>query len=140
MSILGLDHVAIAVKDLELAIEKYETVLEIEADVLVQKNQGVRLAIFSFGETRIELLEPLDEDSPIASFLENQGEGLHHVAVKTDDMDDDLTRVNELDDVTCIDKQSRPGAENYRVAFLHPSTLHGVLLELAEPPTVDGDE
>lgn len=134
MSILGLDHVAIAVHDLEPAIDKYEKVLDVEAEIIVQENQGARLAVFSWGETRIELLEPLDADNALASFLDDEGEGLHHVAVKTDDVESDLDRMKDLEDVTCIDEQPREGAEDYRIAFLHPSDLHGTLLELAEPP------
>lgn len=134
MSLNGLDHVAVAVDSLNEAIESFQPVLERDPTVLVQEDQGARLAIFSFGNTRLELLEPLSEESPLAGFLRTEGEGLHHVALKTDSINEDLDRVSQLEDVTCIDSTPRKGAEDYRIAFLHPKSFHGTLLEFAQPP------
>lgn len=134
MSIEGLDHVAVAVNSLEEACTAYERVLETEVHVETVESQGARIGVFDFGETRLELLEPLTEESTLHGFLEKHGEGLHHVAVRTQDVDAELDRVDRLDNVTCIDRCPRKGAGGYRIAFLHPDGLHGTLLEFAQPP------
>lgn len=134
MSIEGLDHVAVAVESLEDAIATYEKVLDRSAHVETVESQGARIGVFDFGETRLELLEPLDEESALHGFLEKNGEGLHHVAVRTEDVESELDRVDRLEGVTCIDRSPRRGAGGYRIAFLHPKGLHGTLLEFAQPP------
>lgn len=135
MSIDGLDHVAVAVESLEEAIATYETVLDVEAHVETVEDQGARIGVFDFGETRLELLEPLSGESGLRTFLEERGEGLHHVAVRTGDVESELDRIDRFEDVTCIDRSPRDGAGGYRIAFLHPDGLHGTLLEFAQPPT-----
>lgn len=134
MSIEGLDHVAVAVNSLEEACATYEKVLETEAHVETVESQGARIGVFDFGDTRLELLEPLSEESALSEFLEKHGEGLHHVAVRTEDVDAELDRVDRLENVSCIDRSPRSGAGGYRIAFLHPDGLHGTLLEIAQPP------
>lgn len=140
MSVEGLDHVAVAVESLEEAIRTYENVLRTEPHVETVESQGARIGVFDFGETRLELLEPLSEESGLHDFLDRRGEGLHHVAVRTDDIESELDHVDRVEGVTCIDRSPREGAQGYRIAFLHPDGLHGTLLEFAQPPTQEVDE
>lgn len=129
-----IDHVAVAVRSLEDAVPTYRTLLEVEPEIETVEEQGVRVAAFVLEDSRLELLEPLDDDSPVASFLERDGEGLHHVAFRTDDAARELERVDE-DGLTCLDETPRSGAGDYRIGFLHPRDLHGTLVEVAEPPS-----
>lgn len=132
MAILGIDHVAIAVKDLESATENYRDFLTSEPRFEDVPEQGVRVAAFDVGESRIELIESLQAGSPVGRFLEEQGEGLHHIALRTDSIDEELDRVDELD-ITCIDSKPRDGADGYRIGFVHPRDLNGTLIELVQP-------
>lgn len=133
MAILGIDHVAIAVNSIEDAQANYQSLLETEPHYETVENQDVRLAVFTVGDSRIELLEPLGEENSITQFLEEHGEGVHHVALRTDDINGELDRARQLADLTCIDDAPREGAEGYSIAFLHPKDLSGTLLELAQP-------
>lgn len=135
MTIQGIDHVAVAVRSLEVAIPRYEELFGLSAHQLTVEEQGVRVGVFDFGDTRLELLEPLDESSGLNSFLEKEGEGLHHVAVRTEDVSGELERLQDETEITCIDSFAREGAEGYQIAFLHPDSFHGALLELAQPPS-----
>lgn len=137
MNFTGIDHVAIAVRSIEEASGNYETLLGVDPDYETVEEQGVRIAVFDLGESRLELIEPLDSENAIARFLDDSGEGIHHVALKTDSIDEDLERLASTNEITCLDSESREGAEGYRIAFLHPKDLNGALIELAEPATVD---
>lgn len=132
-----IDHVAIAVRSLEEGIETYRTLLEREPEVEIVEEQGVRVAAFPLEHGRVELLEPLDEDSPVAAFLERHGEGLHHVAFRTGDADEALDRAARSG-LEPLNDAARPGAGGYRIGFLHPNDLHGVLVEMAQPPGGNG--
>lgn len=132
MSIVGIDHVAIAVDDLGKAIDTYRPLLEEEPRIEEVPQQGVKVAAFDLGDSRLELIEPLDDDNAIANFLEENGEGIHHLALRTDSINDELKRAEEMG-ITCIDSEPREGAEGYRIGFLHPSDLNGSLIELAQP-------
>lgn len=134
-----LDHVAVAVRSLEEALPAYRDLLEREPRLETVEEQGVRVAAFHLEDTRLELLEPLDEESPVASFLESRGEGLHHVAFRTDDTDRELRRADGAG-LSCLDESGRTGAGGYRIGFLHPGDLHGALVELAQPPSGRPDE
>jgi methylmalonyl-CoA/ethylmalonyl-CoA epimerase len=124
-----IDHLGIAVHSIEKARQFYENILglvcEKEEEVSSQK---VRTAFFVLGETHIELLEPTSNDSPIAIFLAKRGEGLHHVAYRTTDIEKQL---QEAQDKGCILIHETPitGAGNKQVAFLHPKSSHGLLTE-----------
>ncbi len=135
MSIQGIDHVAVAVRSLQEAIVDYEKLFERSAHRLTVENQGIKVGVFDFGNTRLELLEPLNKQSGLHSFLEQEGEGLHHVAVRTESVSGELDRLKQQDEMPCIDSSPREGAEGYKIAFLHPDGFHGVLLELAQPPS-----
>jgi methylmalonyl-CoA epimerase len=130
----NLYHVAIAVRDLEQVEKIYETALGLKVEHReVVEDQGVRTSMLvpEKGGTAIELLEPLDDNSPISKFLEKRGEGIHHICYLVDDIEAVLKRLKERG-VRLIDASPRPGAYNSRVAFIHPKAMNGVLIELAE--------
>jgi len=127
----GIDHVGVAVKNLDEAISVYRDVLGFKLEgVHVLAERRVRVAFLSTGgESRIELLEPLGSDSPVAKFLENRGEGIHHIAVKVENIEAVLERLRSKG-ATLIDEKPRLGAEGAKIAFVHPKSTKGVLLEL----------
>ena len=130
----NLYHVAIAVKDLEQVEKIYETALGLKVEHReVVEEQGVRTSMLvpEKGGTAIELLEPLDDSSPISKFLEKRGEGIHHICFQVDDIESALARLKARG-VRLIDESPRPGAYNSKVAFIHPKAANGVLIELAE--------
>ena len=127
-----LDHVGVAVRSLEDALAPYEnglglTVTEIEE----VPSEKVRIAFLPVGETRLELLEPTADDSPIARFLERRGEGIHHLCFQVDDIEAALERFKKAG-VALVDEKPRAGAGGTRVAFIHPRGMAGVLVELVE--------
>ncbi|MGQ9530723.1 MAG: methylmalonyl-CoA epimerase [Candidatus Bathycorpusculaceae bacterium] len=128
---VGVDHVGIAVKNLDEALGVYQNVLGFRLEGIHALNERkVKVAFLSSGgETRIELLEPLGSDSPIAKFLENRGEGIHHIAMKVENIEavlEDFKRKG----VVLVDDKPRVGAEGAKIAFVHPKSTRGVLLEL----------
>ena len=129
--VLKIDHLGIAVRDLEMALAPYRLLgLEVHEFETVE-DQGVRTAVLPLGESRIELLEPTRPDSPVARFLEKRGEGIHHVAVGVNDVQAALAHL-ESRGIELIDRAPRPGAGGAMIAFLHPRAMRGVLLELCE--------
>jgi methylmalonyl-CoA epimerase len=132
---VGVDHVGVAVKNLDEAIRVYRDTLGFKLDgVHVLTERKVRVAFFSTGsEAQIELLEPLGSDSPVAKFLESRGEGIHHFAVKVKDIEVALAALKQKG-VVLIDEKPREGAEGKKIAFVHPKSTKGVLLELCEEP------
>ena len=130
----GLDHVAIAVKDLDAALALYRDVLGLElAEIEEVAEQQVRTAIFGHGMGRIELICPTAPDTGVAKFLEKRGEGLHHICVEVDDIDAAIAGLSERG-APMIDKTPKPGAGGAKVAFVHPKGMHGVLVELRQGP------
>ena len=126
-----ISHIGMAVHSIEEAAKFYQKLgLEIESTEIVE-SQKVKVAFISIGEVRIELLEPTSEDSAVAKFLEKKGEGIHHLALGTDNLQDRLDTLKE-DGVRLIDHTPRDGAHNADIAFLHPKSTHGILLELCE--------
>lgn len=131
----GMDHVGVAVKNLEEAIKLYRDVLGFKLHgIHTLTERRVKVAFFSTGgETNIELLEPAGSDSSIAKFLESRGEGIHHFAVKVKNIEAVLGELKESG-VTLIDETPKTGAEGSKIAFVHPKSTKGVLLELCERP------
>jgi methylmalonyl-CoA mutase, C-terminal domain len=129
---MKLDHIGIAVNSLERALQTYADQLGFSVEEIVTiPDQGVKVAVFPCGESRIELLEPTDCDSPIHRFLEKRGEGIHHLCFKVDDIEKKLTQLKStpiklLGETPCL------GLENRKISFLHPKSTHGVLIELVE--------
>ena len=132
--IKNLDHIAIAVHNLEEAARFYQDMLGLDLkNVEVVKEQKTKVGFFSIGETNIELVEPATEDSPLVKFLETRGPGIHHLCFEVDDIDQAIKTLIERGGLL-IDKEPRPGAHGTRVAFLHPKATGGVLIELSEKP------
>ena len=131
--IQGVDHIGIATRSIEESRKIYETLgLEVE-EIEVVESEGVRVAIIPCGDgTRIELLEPIRDDSPIASFLEKRGPGIHHICLKSGDVHQDSNRLKE-DGFRVLRPEPTPGAGGSLVNFIHPKSVGGVLVELAEP-------
>jgi methylmalonyl-CoA/ethylmalonyl-CoA epimerase len=131
----GLDHVAIAVKDLDAAVKYYVEVLGFAPPEMEEvPEQQVRTAIFGHGLGRIELISPTSADSGVARFLEKRGDGLHHVCVEVADLDASLAEL-KAKGAQLLDQVPRPGAGGARVAFIHPKGALGVLTELRQGPT-----
>jgi methylmalonyl-CoA/ethylmalonyl-CoA epimerase len=128
----GLEHVAIAVKDLDAAVHYYVHVLGFAPPELeVVAEQKVRTAIFGHGMGRIELICPTDSSSGVAKFLEKRGEGLHHICVEVDDIVATLAEL-KAKGAALIDEVPKIGAGGAKVAFIHPKGAHGVLTELRQ--------
>lgn len=127
-----IDHIGIAVRDLEESLKFFKDTLGLE---MVFKetlpDSGVKALGLNVGESRIELLEPLGENSPIAKFIEKRGEGIHHIAFRVDNIERSLELLKK-NNFKLIDETPRIGAEGKRIAFVHPKSTHGVLIELVE--------
>jgi methylmalonyl-CoA epimerase len=125
-------HIGIAVKNLDDALKFYRDVLGLKASLpQVLEEQQVKVVFLPVGESKLELLEPTGPESPVARFLDTRGEGIHHLAVQVDDIDSRLLEVKAAGG-RLIDKTPRPGAGGTRIAFIHPKTASGVLLELCQ--------
>ncbi len=128
-----IDHLGIAVKSLAAAKNIYETLgLSVSPEETVEAEQ-VRLVMVPVGESRLELLEPTSENSPIAKFIAKRGEGLHHVSLRVPDLGAAVERLKK-DGVRLVSNDIKVGAGGHRYIFIHPSSAGGVLLELVEAP------
>jgi len=127
-----IEHIGIAVKNLDESIKYYEEVLGLECyNIEEVKDQKVKTAFFKVGDTKIELLESTDPEGPIGKYVEKKGEGIHHIAFAVKDIDNQLKKAEEKG-IRVIDKTSRSGAEGLSIGFLHPKSTFGVLTELCE--------
>lgn len=127
-----IEHIGIAVKNLEEAIKLYEDILGIKCYAVEEvKEQKVRTAFFKLGDTKIELLETTEPDGPIGKFIDKHGEGIHHIAFAVSDAARALAE-SKSKGIQVIDEIPRRGAEGFNIAFLHPKSTHGVLIELCE--------
>lgn len=128
----GLDHIAIAVANLEESLLFYRDMLGLKLlSIELVEEQGVRVAKLDSGNTHIELLEPLSESSPVGKFISARGPGLHHLCFSVNDIDSELSRLKE-GQVRLIDESAKVGAGGARIAFVHPKASAGVLMELSE--------
>ena len=127
-----IEHIGIAVKDMEKAKEIYENLLDEEAyKVESVDSEAVDTVFFKTGESKIELLSATRENSPIAKFIDKKGEGMHHIAFDVDDIDAEIKRLKEKG-YQLLNKEPKGGADNKLVAFLHPKSSNGVLVELCQ--------
>lgn len=127
-----VSHVGIAVRDLDSAIKSYEILTGAQNSAIENvESEKVKVAMFSSGGGRIELLAATSEDSPISKFINNRGEGLHHICIYVDDIESKLRELKEAG-IKVIDETYRRGAEGKKIAFVHPQNLNGVLIELEE--------
>lgn len=132
MKISHIEHIGIAVKNLDEAIPFYEQVLGLKCYSIEEvKDQKVRTAFFKVGQTKIELLESTDPEGPIGKFVASRGEGVHHLAYAVENLENCLQEL-ETKGIRLIDQQPRKGAEGLNIAFLHPKSTAGVLTEFCE--------
>lgn len=130
---MKLEHIGIAVKNIEKGISVWQGVLGLEHLYTKEvPDQKVRVAVFDCHGIRVELLEALDDQSPISSFLRRKGEGVHHLCFEVEDIDAALEKMKH-DNVRLIDEKPKVGAAGRRIAFIHPKDTGGVLIELTEP-------
>lgn len=130
MNINHIEHIGIAVKDLEASIRFYEEVFGLKCYAIEEvKDQKVRTAFFRIGDSKIELLESTDADGPVARFIEKRGEGFHHIAFAVDHASNALGEMKSKE-VQLVDQAARAGAEGLLIGFLHPKSTFGVLTEL----------
>lgn len=124
-----IEHIGIAVNSLEESIPYYEEVLGLECYAIEEvKDQKVKTAFFKVGDTKLELLEPTDENSAVAKYIAKKGQGIHHIAFAMDDVDKALQDAEDKG-IRLIDKEPRKGAEGLQIGFLHPKSTNGVLTE-----------
>lgn len=132
MELNYIEHIGIAVKDLDSSIRYYEDVLGLTCYAIEEvKDQKVKTAFFRIGQTKLELLESTDPNGPIGKFIEKRGEGVHHIAFAVDNLPAQLSDAANKD-IQLIDEKPRKGAEGLNIAFLHPKSTGGVLTELCE--------
>jgi len=132
MNLTHVEHIGIAVKNLDESIKYYENILGLKCYAIEEvKDQKVKTAFFMVGQTKIELLESTDENGPIGKFIEKKGEGIHHLAFAVKNIDSILPQIEDKG-IQLIDKVSRKGAEGLNIAFLHPKSTQGVLMEICE--------
>lgn len=135
MNISHIEHLGIAVNSLDEAIPYYENILGMKCYSIEEvADQKVKTAFFKVGQTKLELLEPTSDESPIAKFIEKRGEGIHHLAFAVEDGVANALAEMEGKGVRLIDKAPRKGAEGLNIAFIHPKSTHGVLTEFCEKP------
>jgi len=130
MELTHIEHIGIAVKNLDESIKFYEDVLGLKCYSIEEvKDQKVKTAFFQVGQTKIELLESTDPEGPIGKFVQKKGEGMHHIAFAVNDLNSSLEEL-KMNELKLIDEKPRKGAEDLDIAFLHPKSTNGVLIEL----------
>ena len=128
----GVDHIGIAVSSLDEALEIYEKILGLRVGkIRVVEDQKTKVAQLFAGKTKIELLEPTGEESPVAKFIKKRGEGVHHIALEVTNINDFLDRVKGQG-IVLVDEKPRIGVDGFKIAFLHPKSTKNVLVELCE--------
>lgn len=130
---MRVDHVAIAVNSVSEALKNYEKILKIDKiDIEEVPTERVKVAILKLEDTRIELMEPTAEDSPIKKFLTERGEGIHHIAITADDIESDVERA--IASGTRMIGNIRTGSYGRKITFIHPKSMNGVLTEFCQAP------
>jgi methylmalonyl-CoA epimerase len=128
---MKIDHIGIVVRDIQAALQVYETALGLPLDEVAEvPDQKVQVAFLPIGESKLELVQPTSNDTGIARYLAKRGEGIHHLCIEVEDIEAALAQLKDHD-VPLIDETPRQGAHG-RVAFVHPRSAHGVLIELVE--------
>ena len=136
---MRVDHIAIAVKSVEEALKNYQKILNVDhLEIEEVPNEKVKVAMMMLQDTRIELMEPTSEDSPISKFLQERGEGIHHIAITADDIEKDVARASASG--MRMLGGLRTGSYGRRITFIHPKSLNGVLTEFCEAPPANSKE
>ena len=134
MNISHIEHIGIAVKNLDEAIKFYEEIFGLKCYAVEEvTDQKVKTAFFQVGQTKVELLETTDPEGPIGKFIEKRGEGIHHIAFAMKELQSSLDELRGKG-IRLIDEKARKGAEGLNIAFIHPKDTQGVLIELCEHP------
>jgi len=127
-----IEHIGIAIENMEAAISTYEKLLNTKCYKIEEvKSENVKTAFFKIGDSKIELLEATDPESPIAKYIAKRGKGMHHIAFDVEDIDAEIERLEELG-FQLIQKSPKNGADNKLIAFLHPKSTEGTLVELCQ--------
>jgi methylmalonyl-CoA/ethylmalonyl-CoA epimerase len=135
---MRVDHVAIAVNNVAEALKNYEKILKIDkVDIEEVPTERVKVAILKLQDTRIELMEPTADDSPIKKFLTDRGEGIHHIAITADDIENDVERA--IANGTRMIGNIRTGSYGSKITFIHPKSMNGVLTEFCQAPSESKD-
>jgi methylmalonyl-CoA/ethylmalonyl-CoA epimerase len=130
---MRVDHIAIAVNDANKALENYKKILKIDKiDVEEVPNEKVKVVILNLEDTRLELIEPLEDTSPISKFLKERGEGIHHIAITADEIESDVNHAKE--NGMKFLGELRTGSYGRKITFIHPKSLNGVLVEFCQAP------
>jgi methylmalonyl-CoA/ethylmalonyl-CoA epimerase len=130
---MRVDHIAIAVNDADHALENYKRILNIDKiEVEEVPNEMVKVVMLNLKDTRIELLEPINDNSPISKFLKERGEGIHHIAITADEIEKDVQRA--MDNGMKFLGGLRTGSYGRKITFIHPKSLNGVLVEFCQSP------
>jgi len=128
-----VDHIAIAVNDANRALENYKKILKIDKiDVEEVPNEKVKVVMLNLEDTRLELIEPLEDTSPISKFLKERGEGIHHIAITADEIENDVNHAKE--NGMKFLGELRTGSYGRKITFIHPKSLNGVLVEFCQAP------
>lgn len=136
---MRVDHIAIAVNNVQEALKNYQKILNIDkVEIEEVPSEKVRVAMLMLEDTRLELMEPNSPDSPISKFLQDHGEGIHHIAITADDIEKDVARASS--NGMKMLGNLRTGSYGRRITFIHPKSLNGVLTEFCEPPPKNGKE
>jgi methylmalonyl-CoA/ethylmalonyl-CoA epimerase len=127
-----VEHIGIAVKDLNISIPLFEKLLKTDCyKTEIVESENVKTAFFQTGETKIELLQSLNEDGVIAKFIGKKGEGLHHIAFEVEDIYDEIKRLKQ-EGFIFLNEEPKRGADNKMICFIHPKTTNGILIEVCE--------
>ena len=130
---MRVDHIAIAVNDADRALENYKKILKIDKiDVEEVPNEKVKVVMLNLEDTRLELIEPLEDTSPISKFLKERGEGIHHIAITADEIENDVNHAKE--NGMRFLGELRTGSYGRKITFIHPKSLNGVLVEFCQAP------
>tara|TARA_B100000678_G_C18191171_1_gene495397 strand:+ start:75 stop:482 length:408 start_codon:yes stop_codon:yes gene_type:complete len=134
MKIIGIEHIGIAVEDLNASSSFWGDILRIVRTHTERvETEGVNTTIYDTGKGKIELLDSLDENSPIHKFLQKRGPGIHHICLEVDDISNAIKELKDLN-IEILNDKPHIGAEGYKIVFIHPRSTDGVLVELAEKP------
>jgi methylmalonyl-CoA/ethylmalonyl-CoA epimerase len=130
---MRVDHIAIAVNDADRALDNYKKILKIDKiDVEEVPNEKVKVVMLNLEDTRLELIEPLEDTSPISKFLKERGEGIHHIAITADEIENDVSHAKE--NGMRFLGELRTGSYGRKITFIHPKSLNGVLVEFCQAP------
>jgi len=130
---MRVDHIAIDVNDADTALENYKKILKIDKiDVEIVPNEKVKVVMLNLEDTRLELIEPLEDTSPISKFLKERGEGIHHIAITADEIENDVSHAKE--NGMRFLGELRTGSYGRKITFIHPKSLNGVLVEFCQAP------